>query len=449
MDEPAAPGCEVFDPDSAPTTPVLSWDGHTLDRVGGPDLPARVRAEVVAQLRPSGLRQGKWGVAHARVGPNLDLVAVGGALRVHAVRDGALVRTCEALLLSHAADGAEHLLQAAAAYEALARTADAMAAAGGRLSEADDGFVQVRLRIHGALMPAYDGPGEHAFSAPDGTRLVYRSWGSGAPLVCLPGGPMQASAYLGDLGGLPARHRLILLGPARHRWLRRTPEDPASYRCDRLVGDVEALRVALGLDRVDLLAHSGGASLGLLYAARHPGGSRRLLLVTPGLASVAVPISVDSRLAVAGSRSRETWFPAAFSGAVEDRGRGRAPTRTGRPSCRSSTGGGTTTPGPTTPSRRASATTPRPRPTAPRTCSAPSRRGPRWRSSRAPTMVVAGEYDVNTPPEAAAELAAILPRAELAVLPRAAHYPWRDDPEAFAALASRFIGPEPAARMVR
>ena len=64
-------------------------------------------------------------------------------------------------------------------------------------------------------------------------------------------------------------------------------------------------------------------------------------------------------------------------------------------------------------------------------------------------MVVAGEYDVNTPPEAAAELAAILPRAELAVLPRAAHYPWRDDPEAFAALASRFIGPEPAARMVR
>ena len=84
------------------------------------------------------------GACARQVGPNLDLVAVGGALRVHAVRDGALVRTCEALLLSHAADGAEHLLQAAAAYEALARTADAMAAAGGRLSEADDGFVQVR-----------------------------------------------------------------------------------------------------------------------------------------------------------------------------------------------------------------------------------------------------------------------------------------------------------------
>ena len=144
VDEPAAPGCAVFDPLSAPTTALLSWDGHTLDRVGGPDLPARVRAEVVAQLRPTGLRPGEWGVARARVGPNLDLVAVGGALRVHAVRDGALVRTCEALLLSHAADRAEHLLQAAAAYEALARTAEAMAAAGGRLSEADDGFVQVR-----------------------------------------------------------------------------------------------------------------------------------------------------------------------------------------------------------------------------------------------------------------------------------------------------------------
>ena len=144
VDEPPEPGCAVFDPVAAPRTPVLSWDGHSLDRAGGPDLPARVRAEVVARLRSSGLRPGEWGVAHARVGPNLDLVAVGGALRVHAVRDGALVRTCEALLLSHAADRAGHLLQAAAAYRALARTADAMAAAGGRLSEADDGFVQVR-----------------------------------------------------------------------------------------------------------------------------------------------------------------------------------------------------------------------------------------------------------------------------------------------------------------
>jgi proline iminopeptidase len=36
---------------------------------------------------------------------------------------------------------------------------------------------------------------------PDGTRLAYHGSGTGAPLVCLPGGPMRDSAYLGDLGG--------------------------------------------------------------------------------------------------------------------------------------------------------------------------------------------------------------------------------------------------------
>ena len=41
------------------------------------------------------------------------------------------------------------------------------------------------------------------FGARDGTRLAYRLNGHGEPLICLPGGPMQASAYLGNLGGSP------------------------------------------------------------------------------------------------------------------------------------------------------------------------------------------------------------------------------------------------------
>ena len=41
-----------------------------------------------------------------------------------------------------------------------------------------------------------------SFNADDGTRLAYRQFGDGPPLVCLPGGPMRDAAYLGDLGGL-------------------------------------------------------------------------------------------------------------------------------------------------------------------------------------------------------------------------------------------------------
>jgi pimeloyl-ACP methyl ester carboxylesterase len=58
---------------------------------------------------------------------------------------------------------------------------------------------------------------------------------------------------------------------------------------DRLVEDVESLRVHLGLDQMDLLAHSAGAVLATLYAAAYPQHLSRLILVTPGLAAVRAP----------------------------------------------------------------------------------------------------------------------------------------------------------------
>ncbi|MFC7640348.1 alpha/beta fold hydrolase [Streptosporangium lutulentum] len=74
-------------------------------------------------------------------------------------------------------------------------------------------------------------------------------------MICLPGGPMQDSAYLGELGGLSAHRQLIMVDP-RGTGRSAIPEDVTSYRCDRLVDDLEALRVHLGLDRMDLLGHS-------------------------------------------------------------------------------------------------------------------------------------------------------------------------------------------------
>jgi len=81
---------------------------------------------------------------------------------------------------------------------------------------------------------------------------------------------MQASAYLGDLGGLSAHRSLVLLD-LRGTGESAVPADPASYRCDRLVDDVEALRAHLGMEQIDLLGHSAGGALAVLYAARVTG----------------------------------------------------------------------------------------------------------------------------------------------------------------------------------
>lgn len=104
-------------------------------------------------------------------------------------------------------------------------------------------------------------------TAHHGTELAYHVVGDGDPLICLPGRPMQAYAYLGDLGGLSRNRRLIeldLFGTGGSA----VPDHLATYRCDRVVADVEALRRHLGLERMDLLGHPGAEFAGLFADAR-------------------------------------------------------------------------------------------------------------------------------------------------------------------------------------
>lgn len=110
-----------------------------------------------------------------------------------------------------------------------------------------------------------------SFVSYDGTRLAYDLVGNGPLLLCLPGGPGRASAYLEDLGGL-AKERTLVRLDARATGHSEVPADPASLRFDRLARDVEALRAHLAADgadveRIDLLAHSAGCLVAQVYAA--------------------------------------------------------------------------------------------------------------------------------------------------------------------------------------
>lgn len=149
-----------------------------------------------------------------------------------------------------------------------------------------------------------------SFTAHDGTSLAYHVAGDGSPVICLPGGPMQDAGYLGDLGGLADRHRLLLVDP-RGTGASGTPADTSSYRCDRLVDDVEALREHLGLAHLDLLGHSAGANLAVLYAARHPDRVSSLVLVAPSTYAVGITASTEARREVVRLREGEPWFDSA------------------------------------------------------------------------------------------------------------------------------------------
>ncbi|MFF0477066.1 alpha/beta fold hydrolase [Streptomyces sp. NPDC004284] len=282
------------------------------------------------------------------------------------------------------------------------------------------------------------------FTTYDGTELAYRVQGEGEPLVCLAGGPMRDAGYLGDLGGLAA-HRALVLLDARGTGASAAPADPGTYRCDRQVGDVEALRAHLGLERIDLLGHSAAGNLAVLYAAAHPGRVRSLVLVTSLGRALGVGTTDEEWDEAVEVFADRPWYPEARAALDAI--------------------------GPDTPLRRVHEIT------APfaygrwdaaaQEHAAGTERETNWEAApayhgegaydpeatrraltalTAPVLIVAGECDAGPTPAKAAEAAAFFPHAELVVQPGAGHHPWVDDPEAFARPIAAFL--DPAVRTV-
>ena len=276
-----------------------------------------------------------------------------------------------------------------------------------------------------------------AFDAADGTELAYHLQGEGVPLVCLPGGPMRESAYLGDLGGLSGHRQLIMLD-LRGTGSSAVPADPASYRCDRLAEDVAALQDHLGLDSCDVLGHSAGANIAVQYAVRHHQRVSKLALITPSMRAVDLEPDTDMRREIVKLRQGEPWFAeaaAAFERIVtgagtEDDWQAIAPLVYGRWDA----------------AARAhdAAEEKQLNQDAAEFFGAEGAFDPQaTRAALAafspPVLVLAGGLDLQRPPPVAAEFAALFPAAQLVVQPGAGHYPWLDDAGWFVSAVTAFL----------
>jgi proline iminopeptidase len=121
-------------------------------------------------------------------------------------------------------------------------------------------------------------PIEEGYVDAGGVLIYYKALGRGDPLLILHGGPGASHDYfLPHLLPLARHNRLIFIderGSGRSAKL----QDTTKYTVENMVEDAEAVRVALGLEKINLLGHSCGGVLAQAYALKYPKNLKHLVL---------------------------------------------------------------------------------------------------------------------------------------------------------------------------
>src|SRR5437870_4909563 len=117
----------------------------------------------------------------------------------------------------------------------------------------------------------------------DGARLHYQTFGKGDPIIVLAGGPGFAGAYMAPVARhIGAKHLAVLPDQRGTGDSTVTAYDATTINVAAFVGDIEAMRLKLGAERITLVGHSWGGMLAMSYAAAHPDRVAALVLVDSG-----------------------------------------------------------------------------------------------------------------------------------------------------------------------
>jgi len=131
-------------------------------------------------------------------------------------------------------------------------------------------------------------PQQEGFVDANGVMIYYLTLGRGEPLVIMHGGPGASHEYfLPYLLPLARHNRLIFLderGSGRSQKL----EDRTQYTIENMVEDIEAVRKALNLGKINLLGHSYGGALVQAYALKYQQNLSHLILGSTWSSSAAM-----------------------------------------------------------------------------------------------------------------------------------------------------------------
>jgi proline iminopeptidase len=127
-------------------------------------------------------------------------------------------------------------------------------------------------------------------------NLFYETFGAGDNiLLCLHGGPGAPHDYLLSLGKLGNDEIRVVMYDQLGVGKSEKPADTSLFSIEYGVEEVEGLRKALNLGKVNLLGSSYGGALALQYALKYQQNIKKLIIAS-GLASVPETIEEMNRL---------------------------------------------------------------------------------------------------------------------------------------------------------
>ncbi|MFI5252973.1 MAG: proline iminopeptidase-family hydrolase [Bacteroidota bacterium] len=130
-----------------------------------------------------------------------------------------------------------------------------------------------------------NGFAQEGFKNINGVKLYYKIIGTGTPIVVLHGGPALDHSYLlPQMANLANDYQLIFFDQ-RASGKSTGESDTASLTINNFVEDIEGIRKAFNIDKMNLMGHSWGGLLAMEYAVKYPDHLRSLILLNPSPAS--------------------------------------------------------------------------------------------------------------------------------------------------------------------
>jgi proline iminopeptidase len=269
----------------------------------------------------------------------------------------------------------------------------------------------------------------------NGLNLVYEMQGSGEDVVIVVhGGAGIPHEYFHPMLSNLSRYATLVYFDRRADMLS-TKSNHGMASIEEMSDDIDALRKALGLERVTLFGHSFGANIVLNYALRHPANVKRLILVSAA-AAVENPYEGEKRILKTLSQTEMTMYRSSESGTgglrpcdrVQKRYAVLYPHYFYKPVPYDFDRGVYTVYFDALSKKLALASDARGTDVS-----------ARLSEIDAPTLVVAGRHDLETPPEQSQELASGLAHSRLVLLEHSGHFPFFEENYLFTEWVHQFM----------